>query len=162
MLRTVLGMLVAGALVAVIAAVAGRSDPSLARSRTIVITGEGPAAGSLRSDTDVGAPGNSPGDVSAFRNVETDRRGRALSISVGHCTLVRTGPPEDWLADCTLTHRLKNGSIMVQGTVAPRSTRSSRLAVTGGTGVYTGARGTETTTPLANRRFAFKIRITTS
>jgi hypothetical protein len=126
--------------------------------RAKVIRGSGPAPGSLRTDVDVGTPGDSPGDISVFRNIETTSSGRRLGVSVGRCVIVRTGPDEDWLADCAITHQYKGGSIMVAGAVKPRSDRPSVQAVTGGTGRFTGAFGTETTTPLGNRRFGFTIR----
>lgn len=86
--------------------------------------------------TDIGAKGDSVGDVLTFANELFDKtNSRHSGHDQGFC--VRTVRGAAW--ECWWTAFLAGGQITVEGPFY--DTRNSRLAVTGGTGVYSKARG---------------------
>lgn len=86
--------------------------------------------------TDTGAKGDSAGDVLTFANELFDRTNtRHSGHDQGFC--VRTVAGAAW--ECWWTAFLAGGQITVEGPFY--DARNSRLAVTGGTGVYAKARG---------------------
>ena len=87
--------------------------------------------------TDLGAPGDSIGDLLTFGNpVFNAANTTQIGTDQGEC--FRTNPGEAW--ECTWTTYLADGSLTVQGTFLD-SLADSTLAITGGTGIYRGARG---------------------
>jgi len=105
--------------------------------------------GGLATDIDVGAGGNSPGDVAVFvRPLFNEDETAEVGTGAGHCTILRVGAAADWLAECSITHVLQKGSIMVEGLVRPRVAETSVLAIAGGTGKYRKARGQLLDTPI--------------
>ena len=85
---------------------------------------------------DVGAPGDSVGDLLTFANEVFDAADtQLLGSSTGVC--VRTVASVEW--DCDWTLRLADGQITVQGPFFDNA--DSVLSITGGTGRYVGARG---------------------
>jgi hypothetical protein len=105
--------------------------------------------GGRATDIDVGAEGNSPGDVAVFvRPVFNEDETERVGTGAGHCTILRVGEPQNWLAECSITHVLQDGSIMVQGLVRPRVAETSVLAIVGGTGKYQKTRGQMFDTPV--------------
>lgn len=86
--------------------------------------------------TDTGAKGDSVGDVLTFANEVFDKTNAKHSgRDQGLC--VRTVAGAAW--ECWWTTFLAGGQVTVEGPFY--DTRNSRLAVTGGTGVYSNARG---------------------
>lgn len=85
--------------------------------------------------TDIGAKGDSVGDQLTFANNVFDTSDRQVGTSTGVCTRVVVGA--EW--DCGWTLTLPQGQILVQGPYFDKS--DSVLAITGGTGLYSGARG---------------------
>jgi len=86
--------------------------------------------------TDTGAQGDSAGDVLTFANELFDRSDTKHSgRDQGFC--VRTIPGAAW--ECWWTVFLAGGQLTVEGPFY--DTRNSRMAVTGGTGVYANASG---------------------
>jgi hypothetical protein len=85
---------------------------------------------------DLGDKGDSAGDVLTFANEVFDKANKTkLGTSNGYC--VRTVPATAWQCFWTLT--LKDGQIMTEGPFLDKG--DSVLAVTGGTGEYSSARG---------------------
>ena len=87
---------------------------------------------------DVGAPGDSPGDLLPFANpvfdaTNTTRVGR----DQGSCIRASSSPGR-W--ECMYTTFLPDGQVTVEGPFLDAQT-TTRLAVTGGTGLYKNARG---------------------
>lgn len=90
------------------------------------------------SDTviDHGDKGDSIGDTLAFSNDLYDaENANVVGTSQGACT--RTAPGKSW--ECTWTNILEDGSIVVQGPFY--DAEDSTLAITGGSGKYSGASG---------------------
>ena len=88
------------------------------------------------SVTDLGAKGDSPGDVLTFANeVYDDANKVKIGDDNGWC--IRTVAGKAW--ECFWTLTLKDGQITVEGPFLDAG--DSTLAVTGGTGAYAGARG---------------------
>ncbi len=86
---------------------------------------------------DLGPTGDSLGDLLPFGNPIFDRKDQhQVGRDEGQC--VRTNPGLAW--ECTWTTILPAGSISVEGPFYDDG-RDSKLAVTGGTGVYRNARG---------------------
>jgi allene oxide cyclase len=107
--------------------------------------------------TDTGESGDSPGDLLTFGNpvfngANTERVGR----DQGSCIRIS---PEDGTWQCSYTTFLEDGQITVEGPFY--DTRDSVLAITGGTGAYRTAHGTQA---LLHRKdpaeFGFVFRIT--
>lgn len=90
------------------------------------------------SDSLVDSPpeGDSAGDMLTFANPVYDRsNSRKVGRDQGSC--IRTVVGETW--QCSFTTWLPKGSLVVEGPF--HDTRASTLAITGGTGVYSRARG---------------------
>lgn len=91
---------------------------------------------------DLGATGDSVGDVLAFGNPVFDPSNQTqLGTNQGHC--VRAVVGESW--QCAWTLILPEGQIAVQGPF--RDAGESTLAIVGGTGNYRAARGQVLLTP---------------
>lgn len=89
------------------------------------------------TNVDVAPPGASPGDMMVFQSDILDSTTRTL---VGHDSgwCVRTWTSKE-LSECTFTLTLADGQISVQGPADRHG--ATVLAVTGGSGKYSGARG---------------------
>jgi allene oxide cyclase len=86
--------------------------------------------------TDVGATGDSAGDILTFANDVFDAANETrLGTDNGWC--IRTVPGKAW--ECFWTLTLADGQLTVEGPFL--DVGDSTLAVTGGTGRYAGARG---------------------
>lgn len=86
---------------------------------------------------DLGTPGDGMGDQLVFGNPVFDRTNtKATGRDEGVC--FRTNPGLSW--ECTWTTILDHGSLTVQGPFYDDG-RDSKLAITGGTGIYRNARG---------------------
>lgn len=86
--------------------------------------------------TDLGMPGDSVGDVLTFANPIFDETNRTqVGTNSGYC--IRTDVGKSW--ECTWTLFLSDGQITVAGPFF--DTRDSVLAITGGSGAYSGALG---------------------
>ena len=89
------------------------------------------------TSVDLGATGDSIGDLLAFGNELFDRRNQTkVGTNQGSC--IRTVPGKSY--ECTWTNSLAKGQITVQGPFLDAG--DSVLAITGGTGAYRAARGT--------------------
>ena len=90
------------------------------------------------SDTvvDIGSKGDSRGDLLTFANPVFDRTNtKRVGHDNGSC--IRTVVGKAW--ECSWTTRLARGSLVVQGPFYDH--RDSTLAITGGTGAFSRARG---------------------
>ena len=113
-------------LIAVLAAL-----PASAAERIVVV--ERPVG---ETTVDLGAKGDSIGDLLVFANKVYDERNKALVGSdQGYC--VRTVVGKSW--ECFWTLELKAGQITVEGPFMDAG--DSLMTVTGGTGKYAGAKG---------------------
>lgn len=91
------------------------------------------------SDTvvDTGAAGDSLGDILSFGNPIFDAaNAHALGRDQGYC--MRTNVGQSW--ECNWTVILEEGSLVVEGPFYD-DLRDSRLAITGGTGIYQDVQG---------------------
>ena len=83
-----------------------------------------------------GGPGDRTGNLLTFHNALFDATNhRRVGSDLGHC--VRIVPGRSW--DCIWTAFLRDGEITVYGPYF--DTHDSTLAITGGTGLYSRARG---------------------
>jgi hypothetical protein len=86
--------------------------------------------------TDLGAKGDSAGDLLTFANPVFDKQNKnQVGTDQGYC--VRTIAGKAW--ECTWSMSLKDGAITVAGPFLDAG--DSVLAITGGTGRYAAARG---------------------
>ncbi|MGZ4555655.1 MAG: hypothetical protein ACXVXZ_07900 [Mycobacteriaceae bacterium] len=90
------------------------------------------------SDTvvDTGPTGDSRGDLLAFAN-PVFNRGNTKRVGHDNGSCIRTVVGKAW--ECSWTTRLAKGSLVVEGPFYDK--RHSTLAITGGTGAYSQARG---------------------
>jgi hypothetical protein len=110
-------------------------------------------ARSERAQTvDLGAPGDSNGDLVVFDQPLLDRHGAAIGRNSGVC--IRTRVAESY--QCQWTLGLPGGTIQVAGREADRG--ASPIAVIGGTGAYTGISGEMTSTNNDDGTFTQVIR----
>lgn len=85
---------------------------------------------------DLGAKGDSPGDLLVFANPVYDSRNQAqVGSDQGYCVRVIAG--KSW--ECFWTLILKEGQITSEGPFLDQG--DSLMAITGGTGKYVGAKG---------------------
>jgi len=85
---------------------------------------------------DVGAPGDSSGDILTYNNPVFDAAdSKQVGTDLGWCIRIIAG--DSW--DCAWTTMLQGGQLMVQGPFY--DTHGNQVAITGGTGRYAGARG---------------------
>jgi allene oxide cyclase len=89
------------------------------------------------TSVDLGASGDSIGDLLAFGNELFDR-GNQTKVGTDQGSCVRTVPGKAY--ECTWTNSLAKGQITVQGPFLDSG--DSVLAITGGTGAYRKAGGT--------------------
>ena len=90
---------------------------------------------------DLGQPGPSAGDLVVIKDGVNFQDGAHAGDFVQTCTLVTPGTnPFDSTYDCSGTLSLATGQITMHGSFNP-SLAQQLAAVTGGTGVYRGARG---------------------
>ncbi|HEX6118868.1 MAG TPA: allene oxide cyclase family protein [Dongiaceae bacterium] len=86
--------------------------------------------------TDLGAKGDSAGDLLTFANpIYDEANAKEVGSDNGWC--IRTAPGRAW--ECFWTLTLADGQITVEGPFLDAG--DSVLAVTGGTGKYAGVRG---------------------
>jgi hypothetical protein len=84
---------------------------------------------------DLGGKGDSQGDITAWHEPLVDRAKKNIGTSSGFC--IRMVPGQ--LSECQWTLTLREGTITLAGSEAEKGT--SRVSVTGGTGVYAGVSG---------------------
>ena len=86
--------------------------------------------------TDLGAKGDSAGDLLTFANpIYDEANAKQVGDDSGWC--IRTAPGKAW--ECFWTLALADGQITVEGPFLDAG--DSVLAITGGTGKFAGARG---------------------
>ena len=88
--------------------------------------------------TDLGKSGDSVGDVLTFANKVFDEK-NATEVGSDNGECFRTIASKDGAWECTWILTLKEGQITVEGPFY--DTKDSVLAITGGTGSYSSARG---------------------
>jgi allene oxide cyclase len=124
-------LLIIGAVVATVAASAALAGGRTSAATTIHVV--------EHADTDVVANGTASdrlGNVLTFANPVYDAAdARKVGTDEGYC--VRTVRGKTW--ECTWTTFLAGGQLSVQGPFS--DTGPTKLAITGGTGAYAGARG---------------------
>jgi hypothetical protein len=110
---------------------------------------------------DLGTPGPSLGDELVFSERLT-RRGREVGVSGVVCTTTQVVPPyEVTMFHCVGTLRLKRGQITLQGLIEVQGEDDPgpfRVAITGGTGAYTGAGGTAVVREVSPNTSVYKLR----
>jgi hypothetical protein len=98
--------------------------------------------------------GRSAGDVVVFTEKLFDARGKQVGTDAATCTALF-----DQRALCNGVYILAKGQVMVQ-LVQPGPTGTYSQAIVGGSGAYSGARGTVTVAQSAGGdRFTFRIRL---
>jgi allene oxide cyclase len=105
--------------------------------------------------TDTGAQGDTAGDVLTFANEVFDRSDtRPVGTDQGYC--IRVVPGTSY--ECSWTTFLQGGQIVVEGPFY--DAKDSTMAITGGTGRFSRARGTMDLHALENgTKFAFEFHI---
>jgi len=114
------------------AALVSAAHPASAASTHIALV----ERASTDAVTDLGAEGDSAGDLLTFANEIYDAANEKL-VGTDNGWCIRTVPGKAW--ECFWTLTLSGGQITVAGPFLDAG--DSVLAVTGGTGAYAGARG---------------------
>ncbi|HEX8701493.1 MAG TPA: hypothetical protein VF815_21880 [Myxococcaceae bacterium] len=105
------------------------------------------ARSGIASPVDLGAPGDSPGDMFVFDQPLFNEARQNIGSNSGYC--VRTLPGQ--FSECQWTLTLTDGTITVAGREA--ETGTSFIPIIGGTGAYLGVSGVLATTPNGDRTF---------
>jgi Dirigent-like protein len=105
------------------------------------------ARSGIATPVDLGAPGDSPGDMFVFDQPLLNEARQPIGSNSGYC--IRTLPGQ--FSECQWTLTMANGTITVAGREA--ETGTSLIPIIGGTGAYMGVRGVLTTTPNGDRTF---------
>ena len=132
-------VVIAGTMVAAVAAGAVAVGAAEASTQKAVVTGRHiTVVEHAVTDTvvDTGPTGDSRGDLLAFANPVFDR-GNTTRVGHDNGSCIRTVVGKAW--QCSWTTRLTKGSLVVEGPFYDK--QDSTLAITGGTGAYSRARG---------------------
>ena len=132
-------VVIAGTMVAAVAAGAVAVGAAEASTQRAAVTGRNiTVVEHAVTDTvvDTGPKGDSRGDLLAFANPVFDR-GDTKRVGHDNGSCIRTVVGKAW--ECSWTTQLAKGSLVVEGPFFDN--RDSTLAITGGTGVYSQARG---------------------
>lgn len=105
------------------------------------------ARSGIASPVDLGAPGDSPGDMFVFDQPLLNANRENIGSNSGYC--VRTLPGQ--FSECQWTLTMADGTITVAGREAENG--PSDIPVVGGTGAYVGVTGVLNTTPNGDRTF---------
>jgi hypothetical protein len=105
------------------------------------------ARSGVASPVDLGAPGDSPGDMFVFDQPLLNEARQPIGSNSGYC--VRTLPGQ--FSECKWTLTMTDGTITVAGREA--ETGTSFIPIIGGTGAYLGVSGVLATTPNGDRTF---------
>ncbi len=105
------------------------------------------ARSGIANSVDLGAPGDSPGDMFVFDQPLLNEAKENIGSNSGFC--VRTLPGQ--FNECQWTLTLADGTITVAGRES--DTGTSMIPVVGGTGNYLGVKGVLATTPNGDRTF---------
>ncbi|WP_239014920.1 dirigent protein [Archangium violaceum] len=105
------------------------------------------ARSGIASPVDLGAPGDSPGDMFVFDQPLLNAARENIGSNSGFC--IRTLPGQ--FSECQWTLTMADGSITVAGREAESG--PSSIPIVGGTGAYEGASGVLLTTPNGDRTF---------
>jgi hypothetical protein len=126
--------LLAGSIVAMLIVLAATavSTGAAAKSRTIRVVEHA----TTDAVTDTGKKGDSAGDLLTFANVLYNAA-NTTSVGSDDGWCIRTAVGKSW--ECAWTSTLAGGQLMVAGPFLDAG--PSKLAIVGGTGRYTGARG---------------------
>ena len=105
---------------------------------------------------DIGAVGDSPGDILTFHNDLFDETNKdVVGTDQGDCVRIEVGV--SW--ECRWVNFLEGGSITVEGPFFDAG--PSTMAITGGTGAFKMARGSMRLVAASATEFDFKFRIVT-
>jgi allene oxide cyclase-like protein len=133
---------------------------ALALFATMVLAASGSAAGGPKQftvidqhvpghDIPVGGAGDKAGNLDVFSSIEFDAKDKhKVGTDDGFC--FRTSP-EKGVSVCVLTFTFAKGTITTAGNLLDEGV--SKLAVTGGTGAYSGSRGSISIALLPNEKF---------
>jgi hypothetical protein len=135
-------MLAAATGALVVAAFALPGAQALDRPGTVRITD----SEQRHAHVDVGREGPSAGDIDVYSTLLFNKRIRKSAL--GHATMTCTAIGTTGQS-CTATYVLPKGEIVTQGVIASRLIYD--LAVVGGTGLYSNARGSLTVTSLRRK-----------
>ena len=105
------------------------------------------ARSGIASPVDLGATGDSPGDMFVFDQPLLNEARQNIGSNSGYC--VRTLPGQ--FSECQWTLTMADGTITVAGREA--ETGTSLIPIIGGTGAYLGVSGMLATTPNGDRTF---------
>ena len=145
------GILVLAAAVSAWAGGSGNDNRSGNSGKTLTVVEHA----TTDATTDTGPQGDSAGDVLTFANEVFDRSDtRQVGTDQGYCIRVVAGASYE----CNWTTFLHGGQIVVEGPFY--DAKDSTLAITGGTGRFSKARGTMDLHALENgTKFAFEFHI---
>ncbi|MGH4028849.1 allene oxide cyclase barrel-like domain-containing protein [Actinomycetota bacterium Odt1-20B] len=93
--------------------------------------------------TDLGPAGPSLGDMDVYSGIALDKDGRRAGLGGGTCQVVRMEDKKR-TTHCLITIELDRGSLTMQSLWTSGSTAPLDMAITGGTGAFSNARGTAT------------------
>jgi hypothetical protein len=105
------------------------------------------ARSGIATPVDLGAPGDSPGDMFVFDQPLLNEAKENIGSNSGYC--IRTLPGQ--FSECQWTLTMADGTITVAGREAESG--PSDIPVIGGTGTYVGVSGVLNTTPNGDRTF---------
>jgi hypothetical protein len=112
------------------------------------------ARSGIASPVDLGAPGDSPGDMFVFDQPLLNEARQNIGSNSGFC--VRTLPGQ--FSECQWTLTMTDGSVTVAGREAEAGT--SQIPILGGTGAFDRVTGVLATTPNGDRTFTQVLTLT--
>jgi hypothetical protein len=123
-------------------------------TETWTLTTIADARSGIASPVDLGAPGDSPGDMFVFDQPLLNEARQNIGSNSGFC--VRTLPGQ--FSECQWTLTMTDGSVTVAGREA--ETGTSQIPILGGTGAFDRVSGVLATTPNGDRTFTQVLTLT--
>ncbi|MFE0102517.1 hypothetical protein [Streptomyces sp. NPDC059009] len=108
--------------------------------------------------TDLGPAGPSLGDMDVYSGLALHEDGRRAGVGGGTCQVVRI-EGEKRTTQCLITIELDRGSLTMQSLWTSGSTAPLDMAITGGTGDFSNARGTATYWDIATKKERMRAEI---
>ena len=147
-MRGMIAMVIVGVLALAAFAIEARADWGWL-SLTVV---EVPAKGKT-TVVDLGAKGDSPGDITAWNEPILDKTQKTIGTSNGFCIRTVAGK----LSQCQWTLTMREGTISLASSESERGT--SPVSIIGGTGAYIGASGEAAVTHNADGTYTVVMKL---
>lgn len=116
-----------------------------------------------RTDTDLGAPGLSPGDIWTTVSKLSDLSGNFIGNGFVRKVVLNNPEGQPFAREVSIQYNLPGGNLLVSGVIPDYGVQGpiakTELIIVGGTGVYRNKRGTVQITPMSSDGSEYRVKI---